>query len=152
MTNDGSVPPADRLGYQEASARLRSFKRLYRWASDAIREFQQEGGVAFKASYEDSVLTPQLTMSNEAAVIRFAVIVRRFLDPSDALDVRAMLAWIRSRYDDGALSEQDAVDLLRVMDRITEGQIGIMVNDQQPTAEQVYETVARGAFFGADQQ
>jgi hypothetical protein len=137
---------------REALRRLRSFKRYCRWAGDALRQLKAGGGVSLRSSYASGEMRSEIIVPREEAATRFSVVMRHFLDPSDPLNIRTMVAWLRARYGDSAISAADSADIERLLDQVDEGQIGIQVNGLQLRTEKVYELMANGAFFGAEER
>jgi hypothetical protein len=78
---DGDELAGQRAGsdHAEAMQRLRSFKRYYRWAGDALRQLSAHGSLSLRASYRDGAFGSELAVPDEEAATRFAVVMRHFL-------------------------------------------------------------------------
>jgi hypothetical protein len=130
---------------------LRAFKRHYHKVRQVVPRPSESGSFHCEIALDESSIRTKHSTPNEEDTVRFVVLMRRFLDPSDVLYYGKV--WSRLQDDFAEVLSQKTFDSVESLtQQLNAGTIGIRINEQDLTAEQVYRTLADGVYFGRDEE
>jgi len=107
---------------------FRAFKRHYHKVTKVFAELAESGG-SFKLEIklDGHNLQAMNTIPNEEETIRFVVLMRRFLSPSDLLYFGNVLTILQDEFADEL--SQETVNLIEsLVERLKTGYIGLNIN------------------------
>jgi hypothetical protein len=127
---------------------FRTFKRHYHKVKEVYATLVNvNGSFSYQITYRQSSIQTKLENSHEEETIRFVVLMRRFLNPLDILYYKKPWSVLKEQFPE-AISAGRVSQLEGVMEKLTKGAVGININQQDFTAENVYHTIANGDYFG----
>jgi HNH endonuclease len=124
----------------------KTFKKQFYLAREIQREMDKTGRFTLKfratqESSESSLETPDPELS-----MRFAMVMRRFLDPQDRIYYKSIWTILKEEFGD-AIPPGLVAAIDNAIAQITKGLVAVEVNGEQITAERMYEIIADGERF-----
>lgn len=135
---------------EQERATLRTFRRLFFRAREAYSRFPAAGGFGLQLSYENDTLTSNTTGPDERTVVAFAVLMRRFLNREDGLYYDRVWELCRTVAGD-VLTPRVDEQVRTFIVAMRNGNLPFKYNEQEMTAEAMYEEFSKGGFFGDDE-
>ena len=131
---------------------VKTFKRHYHKVRD-IAEILAEssGSFSFQYSLSKDTMQSKVETPNDEATIRFVVLMRRFLNPTDLLYYRRVWDVLKEHFPD-AIPAEHATQLEQFIDMVNKGPFSFIVNQHPVTAENIYHRVADGEYFGRNDE
>lgn len=130
---------------------FRSFKRHYHKIKSILKELGESGSFSLRLSFDGDRLKAQSTTPSEEDTTRFVVLMRRFLDPADSLYYNNVWQQLRQQYED--IIPSNVIDHIEnAITQLRTGYIGITLNTETLTAEQIYLILADGEYFNVKEE
>lgn len=131
---------------------VKAFKRLYHKVQDVGEILAKSGdSLTFQYTITNDNLQSKLSTSNEEAIIRFVVLMRRFLYPGSVLFYKNVWNVLKEQFP-AAIPADHAPQLEQLMEMLNKGPFSFVVNHQPVTAENIYHRVADGVYFGRNDE
>jgi hypothetical protein len=126
---------------------FRAFKRHYHKVREIADVLASKGPFNLQINFDKNTLQAEFKTPDHEGTIRFVVLMRRFLDPSDALYYRKVWELLLCEFADDIPAEmvQRIDELIGWLNR---GDIGVNINGENMTAERIYQILADGEYFG----
>lgn len=125
---------------------FQAFKKHYYKASDVHKKLAQAGDFSLTSRTTPDSMEAKLNIPDEELMVRFVVLMRRFLSPTDRLYYHTVWATLKEQFaQELPESIVDQVDAF-----ITEwnkGEMPISYNHEQLTAQEIYTRLAEGQYF-----
>jgi hypothetical protein len=128
---------------------IRAFRRLFFRAREAYAPFPATGGLGLHLSWEDDTLTTEITGPDQGAIVRFVVLMRHFMNPKGKIYYHDV--WTACQAVAGDVVTPDVAEQVnKLITDMRNGSFPLNYNGRQMTAEEMYEEIANGGFFGDD--
>ncbi len=125
---------------------IRAFKRHYHKVGEIAEVLASKGPFNLHIKADESTLQAEFKTPDHEGTVRFVVLMRRFLGPSDALYYRKVWELLLGEFADDIPAEMvQRIDAL--IGRLNRGDIGININGENLTAERIYQILADGEYF-----
>jgi hypothetical protein len=131
----------------------RAFRKQYYRAKRAHRTLAQKGAFTLRlaARVETQTGTAEFKTPDDAGAVRFAVLMRPFLDPASDYHYRKVFEQIAAEAPK-RISAADRASVEEEVVAIEAGDISLAINDQRIRAHDLYVLLAQGEFFDSDQK
>lgn len=125
------------------------FKRHFHKCDDVVELLRERGDFRLNLTFTDESLKLALSTPDEDITVRFIVLLRRFLSPEDSLYYRKI--WGKLCIVFGyAIPQEIKESITKLEQRLTQGQIKLVIDNVEYTAEQVYSLISHGTYFDED--
>ncbi len=101
---------------------------------------------SYQFSYNKDGIRAKLETPNDGETIRFAVLMRRFLNPSNVLHYLNIWSILKESFPEAIAADRE-MSIDSFIKELNKGQVAIKVDQQDITAEDVYHIMANGEFF-----
>jgi hypothetical protein len=130
---------------------LRDFRRHYHKCKAVYSALVERGSLSLHIDFREGRLSAANEVPQPEEMMRFVVLMRRFLSPLDQLYYASVWQTLKGHFAEAIPVDVQALIELG-MDRVKKGYLGININGETLTAEKVYQLVSDGEFFGTDEQ
>lgn len=132
---------------QEMVYLIRSFKRHYHRVKHMMPGLYSTGSFSFELKFDHQTGTQAKNETpDEGETIRFVNLMRPFLNPKDSLYYRNVWHSLQENFAN-ELTPETVGRVKTFIDEMNKGYIPIKYNDDDLTAEKIYELVAEGQYF-----
>jgi len=125
---------------------FRTFRRHYHKVRDIYKKLSKHEQFSLEVRAKNGEMTVQNTVPDEALTVRFVVLMRRFLSPSDQLYYGSVWKLIREEFRN-EISDVHIGNMNSMIEQLKNGEIGININGESLTAEQIYEIISKADYF-----
>lgn len=133
----------------ETEKLLRDFRRHFHKVEDVYSALAMKGSFSLSIEYRDDRIIARNETPNAEETVRFVVLMRRFLSPTDPLYYRNL--WQTFKPNLGPDFPQDQMESLeKRIQWLEQGTLPITVNGENLTAEKIYETLSSAEYFDND--
>jgi hypothetical protein len=129
----------------------RAFKKHYQLCKDVYKKMVSTGGFTYRLHVTEEISEARAETPDSELTMRFVVVMRRFLDPSDRLYFKTVWSTLKDEFGD-ALSDELKTAIDKNITILTHGGGRFEFNGEVLTAERMYEIIAEGVRFGRDEQ
>jgi HNH endonuclease len=131
---------------------IKSFKRHYHKVEEVTELLAKSAGsFTFQYSYKKGILETKNETPNDELTIRFVVLMRRFLYPGSLLYYKRVWDVLKEHFP-AAIPAEQAFLLEQFIDELNKRPFSFIVNEQSITAENIYQRIANGDFFGRNDE
>lgn len=125
---------------------FRDFKRHYRKIESIYSRLSDAGPFVFRVKGDQNTVSAEHITPDQEETVRFVVLMRRFLSPTDRLYYGSVWALLREQFGD-VIGDEVSARIETLIESLQKGQLGINVNGDQLTAERIYQLLADGEYF-----
>ena len=126
---------------------FRTFKRHYHKVKKVYPNLSQGDSFKLEIKFENNNLQARNTTPNEDETTRFVVLMSQFLNPSSSIYYRRVWSVLQEQFVE-ELSDETINNIEAFIERLNRGHIKIKVNDDDLTAEKIYQILSEGEYFG----
>ncbi|MCP4151339.1 MAG: hypothetical protein GY757_26585, partial [bacterium] len=123
---------------------LRSFKKHYHKVRKSYRNLSKKGSFSLNITARDGVMTSQHTIPDEVLVVRFMVLMRRFLSQYDPLYYDNFWNKLCSEFP-GELPDVEIIE--NAFEQLKKGDFGLNIDGKDLTAEGIYDLISKADYF-----
>ncbi len=128
---------------------FRDYKRHYHKVKEVASRLADSGSFSLQIRAEGNSLSAQNITPNEEETVRFVVLMRRFLNPSDSLYFKNVWSLLTEHFRD-ELPEGAVESFEPFVERMSQGYGTINIHGEDLTAEKIYQTLSSGGYFEDD--
>lgn len=139
--------------YNSIAFILNAFKRHHSKVKKAFIAWAEANGsmtFSYKFSREEGFST-ELQIPDEARMMQFVVLMRRFLNSRDGISCQNVWAIIKDNFAD-ILPQENITDVDRTIENLNTGHKELNVNNRELTPYDVYHIIANGEYFDRSDQ
>ncbi|MCX6030495.1 MAG: hypothetical protein NT169_14510 [Chloroflexi bacterium] len=125
---------------------FRDFKRHYHKVTEAYSGLAGKGSFSLQINFDGNNLYAESKIPDEEATVRFVVLMRRFLNPSDSLYHKKTWATLQGQFAD-EVSNEITTHVEALFERLSKGHFGVNINGEDLTAERIYQVLSEGEYF-----
>lgn len=125
---------------------FRAFKRHYHKVTKVYSHISDGTPFKLQIKFENDILKAGNTTPDETETVRFIVLMGQFLSLSSPIYYRAVWNILREQFVE-ELSDKTISDVESAIERMNKGHIAIRVNDDNLTAEKIYQILSDGECF-----
>lgn len=126
---------------------FRTFKRHYHKVREVVLLLASKDSFDLHIKTEENTLLAELNTSDQKETIRFVVLMRTFLNPSDALYYGKVWDILQNNFAEDIPTEiVQRIDAL--IGKMKRGGLGVNINGENLTAENIYQILGDGDYFG----
>lgn len=130
---------------------FRAFKRHFHKVRKLVPLLDESGPFNLEIRFDGHHLQARNTTPSEGQTVRFVVLMRRFLNPSDGLYYRNVWGMLQEEFAE-ELPSQSIGAIESSIERLKGGYVRITINDDTLTAERVYQVLSEAEYFGRDEE
>ena len=127
-------------------AMFRDFKRHYHKVAKVYSGLADKGAFSLQIKFDEGNLHAENKIPNEEETVRFVVLMRRFLNPSDSLYYKKTWATLQGQFAD-EISNEITAHVEALFERLSKGYFGVNINGEDLTAERIYQILSEGEYF-----
>ncbi len=125
------------------------FKRHFHKCDDVVELLRKKGKFDFNLTFTEESLKLVLSTPDADTTVRFIVLLRRFLSPTDNLYYRKVWDKLCTVFD-YTIPQEIKESIAKLEQRFIKGQIKLVIDNVEYTAEQVYSLISQGTYFDED--
>lgn len=125
---------------------FRDFKRHYHKVRAIADRLASKGSFKLQVKFDGSNLHAEYKSPNSEETVRFVVLMRRFLSPSDSLYYKKVWASLQEQFAQ-EIPAETVGRIETIIGRLNKGQLGVNINGENLTAEKIYQTLSDGEYF-----
>lgn len=126
---------------------IRDFKRHYHKARKLIPDINDQGSFNLRVDFQENKLTAGISTPSNEISVQFAVLMRRFLAPNSDLYFDKIIELLRDEAPQ-VLTEEIYSNVQSYIQSMNHGPLGIQVNNDKLSAEDIYTLISDGEYFG----
>jgi HNH endonuclease len=132
---------------------IKSYKRHYHKVKEVAEILAaSNGSFSFSYSYKkDEAFQSKVETPDDETTLRFVVLMRRFLNPTSILFYKRVWEVLKELFPE-AIPAEHASQLEQLIDVLNKGSFSFIMNQQPVTAENIYQRVADGDYFGRNDE
>ncbi|MCP4425759.1 MAG: HNH endonuclease [Chloroflexi bacterium] len=129
---------------------IRDFKHHYHKVRPVADTIAKKGDFKLNVKFDGNELRSEYRLPDEEEVMRFVILMRRFLSPSDSLYFQRTWTIFRKEF---AQEIPDSTTKLidKIIEQLSIGQLGINIDGEDLTSEKIYQILSDGVFFNHDE-
>lgn len=129
---------------------LRAFRRHYHKVRKAYASLVGKGSFQLRIKYDGSVLKSETSTPDDGETTRFVVLMHGFVDQSSPIHYQVVWDALQEHF--GDLIPTEATEGIGVLVKeLSQGTLRINANGRDLSAEDIYNVMSRGEFFGRDE-
>ena len=130
---------------------LKTYRRHYRRVKNIAQQLSKAGSFTLTLQYADNTLEADLTTPDAKLTMQFVTVMRRFLNPTDALYLPTVWRALAAEYGPRIpVTKQERMTAM--LSQLSGGGAGrIEINGDELTPEKAYHLLAEGEYFGHDE-
>jgi hypothetical protein len=125
---------------------FRDFKRHYHKVRVIADRLTSKGSFKLQVRFDGNNLQAEHESPDNDETVRFVVLMRRFLSPSDTLYFKRVWVSLQEQFKQ-EIAVETAGRIEAIIERLDKGQLGVNINGEDLTAERIYQTLSDGWYF-----
>ena len=126
---------------------FRDFTRHYHKVRAVNYKLANKGSFKLQVKFDRSNLQAGYKSPDDEETVRFVVLMRRFLNPSDSLYYKKVWTSLQEQFAQ-EIPAETVKHIETIIARLNKGWLGVNINGEDLTAEKIYQTLSDGEYFG----
>ena len=130
---------------------FRAFKRHYHKVRTSFAKLAETGSFKLSIEFRDGIAEAKNSVPNSKGSVNFAVLMRRFLNPKDAIFWDTIWQMLKLEFND-VINEKEMESVEASIQVMKNGNFSMIINENATTAEEIYHLISDAHYFNSDEK